>query len=117
MIVKQRGEKHFTIPLGPKAVSDRVLLPGKDACRVKVTVFRPRKGFEAEAVSYPYDETVIVEKGLVALSSPDGERVLGPRSGWHVPAGEEYSIEVLEDSVLVCLFSQAGPDGPLPNDE
>lgn len=115
IIAKARLESHFTRDFGGGAFSHRVILPGPDQCRVKVTRFIAPPGFMAQDIKYDTDETVFVVSGSIRLVCDGVTRDLVTGECYHVPAGEAYDVEVKEPSVLICFFSQAGPAGPLPD--
>ena len=87
MVAKQPTQKHFTKRFGGGTVSDRVILPKRDKCRVKLTKFRPRTGFTLRHVVDPVD---------------------GPGASYLVPAGQKRTITVLKTGLFICFFSRAG---------
>jgi len=117
MVVKGPGQKHFTKDFGNGTVSDRVMLPGPDKSRVKVTRFMPKAGFETDGIVYKVDETVFVDEGNLKVCF-DGITVheINPGGMYYVPAGNSYALKVLTDSVLTCVFSPA-ENGTLPDDD
>lgn len=117
IVIRPFGEKYFTKKFGDGVFSDRVILPGPDGCRVKATHFYSKAGFEAKDICYTVDETVYVVKGRFLITVGHDIYELGPGSTYFVPAGLKYSVKVLEEGTLFCVFSQAGPNGPLPDDE
>lgn len=118
IVIKTGGKAHFPKPFGDDGTfSDRIILPGSDECRVKVTRFVPKPGFSANSIVYPYDETVYIVNGNMTICLSDGSTVeLGAGDIFHVPAGEVYGINILADTIAVCVFS-AGEDGTLPDNE
>ena len=118
MEIKRKGYSHFTTEWRCGAKSDRVLLPGPDGVRVKVTHLRAPVGAEWLEISYPVDETCIILSGEVVLTLSDSSQVtLTAGDVFHVPADEVYTLNVDTQSVeLFCVFSQAGPEGePVDN--
>ena len=118
LVVKPFGQKHFTKKFGDGVFSDRLILPGPDGARVKVTQFYFVDGFEMDNIVYDVDETVFAHSGLIQISV-DGEitQELGPGGTYYVPAGTKYSVRAPKGGMLFCVFSQAGPSGPFPSDE
>ena len=115
ILFKMKDEAHFTKEFGGGTTSDRVILPESDDCRVKVTMFRPKKGFSAKDIAYACDETVYMVSGQVRIHLADGSEVdLSPGDTYLAPAGAVYDLTALADSEVFCVFSQAG-DGPLPD--
>lgn len=116
IVVKHGGEKHFTKTFAPGTTSDRVILPGPDGVRVKVTRFKPAAGFRADKIEYDVDETVCLLSGAATIYLTNGNAVnLQAGDVYHVPAGVIYSICVKADAQMICVFSPAV--GPLPSNE
>lgn len=120
LIVKSaRVRPHKTIDCGGGSVSDRVVLPDPDGTNVKITIFQPKRGFRKDGMFYDVDESVAIMVGRVCVwqsADMSDKEELGPGTIYVVPAGAVYSLEALEYSVLVCVFSPV-PDGPLPDNE
>lgn len=120
LLVKVGAFRHFTRHFEGGSFSDRVILPGSDRCRVKVTYFVGAKGQRFDNLSHPFDETVRIIKGLAEIGWSQGYAALAhqlvPGDTFHVPAGDTYSIEFVTDLEAVCFFSQAA-DGTMPDDE
>lgn len=118
IVVKQSGERHFTKEFGRGTVSHRRLLPGRDNCRVKVTEFIPQRGFTpGQAIVHPVDEVVYVIEGRVRIESEGKTFDVFEGGFYFTPAGTPTTFTAVEPSRVLCVFSQAGPDGPLPDDE
>lgn len=117
MVVKLPGNRHFTKDLGGGTLSHRLILAGEDECDVKMTQFHGARNFRSDEISYGVDETVYVVSGLLMVATYDGQRFdIGGGGCYHVPAGESYSLEVLEDCVAVCVFSSPAVESPVPDD-
>ncbi len=116
MLIKQKGEKHFTKQFEGGSFSHRVLLPGRDPSRVKVTELTGLTGRSFLDISYPVDETVRIITGRVKISWKGGEQKIGAGGTYFVSAGEIYTLEFIQDTVAICVFSQAA-NGTLPEDE
>lgn len=119
MITKTSGEFHFKKDYGQTVgVSLRIILPRADGCRIKATRFYGRKGALVQGISYTNDETVFVTIGSIEVWQGDDESTstrLETGSCYHVRAGESYNMRVVEQCILLCVFSPAV--GPLPDDE
>jgi quercetin dioxygenase-like cupin family protein len=117
MIVKRHNNDHFTRRFSNVSTSARMILPGRDGVRVKVTEFVAEGEDRFEDVSYPFDETVRIIAGSATILERSG-RIHGvlPGDTYHVPAGESYSIYFMPGTRAVCFFSQAA-DGTLPDDK
>jgi len=116
VIVKKANELPHHIKHFNSAESDRVILPGIDQCRVKVTRFKFEGSFRGDNIMYPYDETVFVVSGELRISWPGKYAVLHSGDIYHVPAGTTYSAMAIQGGEAICVFS-AGSDGILPNNE
>lgn len=110
LLVKHPGEEHFTKTFPDGSTSRRVVLPDRDGTVLKVTDFRPKKGFFAPDINYTCDETVYVGYGRIRVWQDTvlqtDSRELSQGDIYIVPAGVHYGLEALEYSVLVCVFSQ-----------
>ncbi len=117
LVVKKGGDHHFVKDFGGGTTSERVMLPEADGCRIKITKFRPKAGFEVkEGIVYNCDETVFVVAGQIRLHLDNGQQVdIGPSDSYHVPAGTSYGVTALSDGEVLCVFSAAA-DGTLPDD-
>lgn len=117
IVSKKNGEGHFTNPLGGGTTSRRVILPGPDACRVKVTCVHQKEGFHADRLINDVDETVYVVEGQLTLHGAGGmDTECGPGDTFHVRAGVPFGVTARTDGILNCVFSQAA-DGTMPNDK
>lgn len=118
LIIKKTGKAHFVKDFGGGTTSERLILPEKDDCRVKVTMFRPKAGFLIESgIVYSCDETVYVVTGQLKLHLVDGSIVaLNTGDSYHVPAGISYGVTALTDSQMLCVFS-AADDSTLPDNQ
>jgi len=115
MVAKQPTQKHFTKRFGGGTVSDRVILPKRDKCRVKLTKFRPRTGFTLRNVADQVDEVVYVVRGQIKVTQGRKAAIFGPGASYLVPAGQKRTITVLKTGLFICFFSRAG-HGPVPDD-
>ena len=99
-----------------------MILPRRDACRVKVTDFIGLRGDKFNNVSYACDETVYIIRGRVQIQFTGlitggvGTWNLPAGTTYHVRAGESYSIRFIEETEAICFFSVAA-NGTLPDDE
>ena len=116
MVVKRSGERHFTKRFDGGSFSHRVIVPGLDKSRVKVTDFTGPTGESFKDVSYPYDETVRVTRGWMTITVGDQMWDIPAGGTYYVPAGEVYSIHIFHEVDAICFFSQ-GADGTMPDDE
>lgn len=115
IVIKKSAQAHFAKDFGGGTTSDRLILPGPDSCRVKVTIFRPKAGFSARDIRYACDETVHALSGRTALHLADGAQVLlDAGDTYYVPAGTAYGVTAVTDGELFCVFSQAA-DGGMPD--
>lgn len=117
IIVKRNGATHFTVTFSSGLISDRIILPAEDRCRVKVTRPRATTGFTDKGEGNPYDETFIMLKGDVEITFGQNNSVIVHAGDIvHVPAHTPYAITAITDIEAICFFSP-GPDGTLPDNE
>ncbi len=116
MVFRNAGTEWFVKNLGGGATSRRLILPGKDSCRVKATAFSAPAGWNSGNFDNLTDETVLVLSGAcyVGLAGEEGRRMTAG-AVWHAAAGEVYSVMVVDDVELFCVFSPSGEQ--LPDDE
>ena len=116
MIIKYPRQRHFTLDFGAGTVSHRVILPGRDGCRVKVTKFNPNAGFcPGEGMRHETDGVVYVLDGRIKFISRDQVEILDTGAMYYTPAGVPTTMTAIEDSRLLCVFFPA-EGGPLPDD-
>ena len=116
IITKTPRKKHFTKDFGDGTIAHRVILPGRDDCRAKVTKFNPKAGFcPGENVVHKTDELVYVLEGRIRIVSGDQIEILNTGAMYYTPAGTPTTMRALEDSRLLCVFFPV-KDGPLPDD-
>ena len=79
---------------------------------------KAKAGFTpGETIKHDEDEVVYIIQGRVQIESEGESSVLLPGDLYLAPAGTPTTFTALEDSRALCVFSQAGPEGPLPTDE
>ena len=114
MIIKNSADIHWTKNFGDSAFSNRLVLPGRDGCRVKVTRFVGKMGYELNDICNETDETIYVESGEVRLEfnfrndvSRKSFHHVTSETVVHIPAGEKYNLRVVRECALICMFSAA----------
>lgn len=73
--------------------------------RTLMAHFRLAAGSRLPAHSHPHEQTGYLVSGRLSFTIGDDTTAVGPGDGWCVPGGVEHSVEVLEDSVAVEVFS------------
>lgn len=116
IIIKPLDDVHFRKEFEKGAWSDRIILPGKDKCRVKVTKFFSPAGLDFNDILYACDETVLCLEGQFKITIEGETVILNQGETYHVPAGTTYDVSVKKEGMLYCTFS-AGKDGTLPDDK
>ena len=117
MVIKSATQvPYFTKHFDGGNFSHRLILPGRDASRVKVTQFTGRVGTKFENVHSPTDETVYLIEGRVKITNSEGIYEIEAGGVYYIPAGEVFSLEFLRLSEGLCVYSQAA-DGTLPENE
>ena len=122
MLIKRSGKPHFTRRFpGMNSLSRRFILSGRDRVQVSVSEFYGEKGEQFDGVVYLVDETVRILSGVAQVTWKDAEGGTNAEhvfagDTYHVPAGEEYSVEFISDVSAFCVFSPAA-NGTLPSSE
>lgn len=77
-----------------------------------LAVFLIEPGRRLPAHSHPHEQMGYVIEGRVRLTTPTGERELGPGAMYHFQGGEEHSVEVVseEPAMVVDVFTPVRED-------
>jgi len=113
VIIKQPDEQHFDVEF-PGAISHRIFLPFEDNVDFKLTKFEGKAGNTWTNLKYPWDEIVYVVQGSCKLTfafKAGAEAQVSAGGSYRIQAGREYTVEAIEDIVLICVF-MAVPGGP-----
>ena len=72
--------------------------------------FRIDKGSMVPEHSHPHEQTGYIVSGRINLIVEDEELEAGPGDSWCLPGDIAHSAEILEDSVIVEIFSPVRED-------
>ena len=72
--------------------------------------FKLDKGSEVTAHTHPHEQTGYLVSGRIALVVEGERHELSPGDAWNVAGNLEHYAEVLEDSVVVEVFSPVRED-------
>ena len=75
-----------------------------------LTDLRFNKGSSLPTHSHPHEQTGYLIKGKLKLRIADEAFELNPGDSWSIPSNAEHSAEVLEDTVVVEVFSPVRED-------
>ena len=67
--------------------------------------FRIQAGKSVPQHEHPHEQTGYLVKGKIKLFVEDEVVDLGPGDSWCIPGGVPHSAEVLEDAVIIEVFS------------
>ncbi|MBM4237498.1 MAG: cupin domain-containing protein [Euryarchaeota archaeon] len=82
------------------------------ACGEKCQIieFRLRKGAKIPSHKHPHEQIGFVGKGKFRISVAGEESVVGEGDGYSIKPNVEHSVDVLEDSVAIDVFSPPRED-------
>jgi len=72
--------------------------------------FRLEKGKMLPLHSHPHEQTGYVVSGRINLIIEDAKFEAGPGDSWCIPGDAEHEAEILEDAVIVEVFSPVRED-------
>ncbi len=75
-----------------------------------MTEFRMDKGSQLPPHAHPHEQTGYLIAGKVILNLGEKEYKINPGDSWSIPGNETHSMEVLEDSIAVEVFSPVRED-------
>ena len=73
--------------------------------RTSMGKFRLDKGTELPLHSHPHEQTGYMVSGHVTFIIDDEELDAVPGDSWSIPGGVEHTVNVLEDAVIIEVFS------------
>lgn len=98
------------------SVKPKELLPGisiKSLVNGEKTLlaeFQLKKGETLPKHSHPYEQTGYMVSGKLIFHLADESFEAAAGDAWNVPSDVEHSVDILEDSVVVEVFTPARPD-------
>ena len=72
--------------------------------------FKLSKGFRLPSHSHPYEQTGILISGKLNFRIDQKWHKAEPGDSWSIPENVEHEVEILEDSVVLEVFSPVRPD-------
>lgn len=78
--------------------------------------FSLKKGHRLPTHSHPYEQTGMLISGKLNFRIDKNWHLAGPGDSWSVPENVEHEVEILEDSLVIEVFSPVRPDY-LPDDK
>ena len=85
----------------------RPLAAGKNS---NLCEFRLTKGFRVSSHSHPYEQTGTLISGKLNFRIENAWHLAEPGDAWSIPENAEHEVEILEDSVVLEMFSPVRPD-------
>ncbi len=95
---------------------ERVLLPGvtiKPLASGDLTnlgEFRLQKGFRIPPHSHPYEQTGYLVSGKLRFRIGNNWNETNPGDSWSIPLNTEHEVEILEDALVIEIFSPVRHD-------
>jgi quercetin dioxygenase-like cupin family protein len=78
--------------------------------KTHLTEFRLDKGSIIPAHSHPHEQTGYLISGKMKFTIADEVFVAEAGDGWNIPSDVEHGVEVLENAVVIEVFSPARED-------
>ena len=104
MFTKHSKEGYFSrIP----GIDQRTLVYGN---KTLLAEFRMTKGAVLPKHSHPYEQTGYLVSGHIILSAGAELCDCRPGDSWCIPMNVEHSAEIMEDSIVVEIFSPVRED-------
>jgi len=78
--------------------------------------FKLKKGYRLPAHSHPYEQTGTLLSGKLHFRIDSNWYLTNPGDSWSIPENTEHEVEIIEDSLVIEVFSPVRPDY-LPDDK
>ncbi len=72
--------------------------------------FKLDKGYKLPAHIHPYEQTGYLVSGKLNFRMENKWRIAEAGDSWSIPENMEHEVDILEDSVVLELFSPIRPD-------
>ncbi len=67
--------------------------------------FKFEKGSKIPVHSHPHEQTGYLVSGIMSFNITGKTIRVEPGDSWNIPGGEEHGADVIEDSVVIEIFS------------
>lgn len=78
--------------------------------RTSLSVFNLKKGSTIPKHSHPHEQTGYVVAGRMIFTIADERFLAETGDSWNIPGNAEHDVEVLEDTVVIEVFSPPRED-------
>lgn len=78
--------------------------------KASMSEFRLKKGSNIPLHQHPHEQTGYLISGKMNFTIGDELFSAGPGDSWNIPSNVEHGVEVLEDTVVVEVFSPVRED-------
>ena len=102
---QKHSQRGYTVALA--GIEQKTLVYGK---RTLMTEFLLKKGSRLPKHSHPYEQTGYLVSGRIRLTIGEETFDVDPGDSWCVLGDVEHSAAVLEDSVIIEVFSPVRED-------
>ena len=75
--------------------------------RTSLSEFSLEEGSVIPKHKHPHEQTGYLISGRVIFTIGDGQFEVEPGDSWNIPSNVEHDVEVLEDTVVIEVFSPA----------
>lgn len=72
--------------------------------------FKLQKGYKLPSHQHPYEQTGYLLSGKLNFRIDNEWHLTEPGDSWSIPVNVEHEVEILEDSIIIELFSPIRPD-------
>lgn len=101
----QKEEGRFKTPLD--GINMKLRVHGEKTCLCE---FHLAKGSAIPSHSHPHEQTGYMVSGKMNFTYGEESFLAVPGSSWNIPGGVAHGVEVLEDSIVVEVFSPVRED-------
>ncbi|RLB76922.1 MAG: cupin domain-containing protein [Deltaproteobacteria bacterium] len=96
----KRSDAGYTSPMD--GVQMKVLVHGE---KTMLCEFRIKEGKSIPTHEHPHEQTGYLVKGRMKFTVQDSEIEVKQGDSWCIPGGTPHSAEVIEDSIVIEVFS------------
>ena len=102
---QKNSKEGYTTPI--PGIEQKTLVYGS---KTLMTEFLLKKGSVIPAHSHPHEQTGYLISGRIRMSIDSQENDSFPGDSWCIPGGVKHKAEILEDSVVIEVFSPVRED-------